>query len=115
MGRSRNLIGTDPPFHDVLRRVVNRGFTPRRIAAWEPRIRELVAECMAKLHRGEPFDVVRDLSVPVPTIVISEMLGVEPERREDFKRWSDHVIAGTSGSGRGRGFADGIGKPFSPG
>lgn len=105
-GRGRNLIGTDPPDHDVLRRIVNRGFTPRRIAIWEKRIRELVEECMARLRRGEEFDLVRDLAVPVPTVVIAELLGVEAERREDFKRWSDGIIAGTSGSRREAGWRD---------
>lgn len=105
-GRGRNLIGSDPPDHDVLRRVVNRGFTPRRIAVLEERIRALVADCMGGLRRGEEFDLVRDLAVPVPTIVIAELLGVEPERRDDFKRWSDGIIAGTSGSGRKAGWRE---------
>jgi cytochrome P450 len=105
-GRGRSLIGSDPPHHDVLRRIVNRGFSPRRMAAWEPRIRELVDECMAKLRRGDEFDLVRDLAVPVPTVVISELLGVEAERREDFKRWSDGIISGLSGSGRRAGWRE---------
>jgi cytochrome P450 len=102
LGTSRNLIAADPPRHDAMRAIVNRGFTPRRIAAWEPRVRELVDECMQRLRRGEEFDVIRDLSVPVPTVVIAELLGVEPGRRDDFKRWSDAIISGTSGSRRGR-------------
>jgi cytochrome P450 len=104
LGRGRHLIVSDPPHHDDLRRIVNRGFTPRRISAWEPRLRQLVDGCMEKLRRGEPFDVIRDLAVPVPTIVIAELLGVEPARRDDFKRWSDTMISATSGSGRAAGF-----------
>ena len=104
MARGRHLIFSDGEMHDGLRRIVNRGFTPRRIAAWEPRLRELVEGCMDELHRGGPFDVIRDLAVPVPTIVIAELLGVEPERRDDFKRWSDHLISATSGTGRKAGF-----------
>jgi cytochrome P450 len=59
---------------------------------------------VAKLRRGEPFDVIRDLAVPVPTIVIAELLGVEAERRADFKRWSDALIAATGGAARAAGF-----------
>ena len=104
MARSRNLIVTDPPQHDVLRKIVNRGFTPRRIAAWEPRIRELVDSCMGRLREDGTFDVIADLAVPVPVIVVAEMLGVESERRDDFKRWSDRLIEGITGSRRRDGF-----------
>jgi len=104
LGRSRNLIVSDPPQHDDLRKIVNRGFTPRRVAAWEPRIRQLVAECMEQVEEAGSFDVIRDLAVPVPVIVVAEMLGVEPERRADFKRWSDTLIEGITGSRRREGF-----------
>jgi cytochrome P450 len=103
--KARNLIAEDPPVHGTLRNVVNRGFTPRRIAAWEPRIRALAAEHLAPLRRGERYDVVRDLAIPLPVTIIAEMLGVEPARRADFKRWSDAFIAGTTGSGRARPFS----------
>jgi cytochrome P450 len=98
---ARNLIAEDPPRHGVLRAIVNRGFTPRRVAAWEPRAREIVAECVARMRDGDAFDVVHDLAIPLPVRIIAEMLGVEPERRADFKRWSDQLIAALSGSGRG--------------
>jgi cytochrome P450 len=104
MARSRNLIASDPPQHDVLRSIVNRGFTPRRISAWEPRIRELVSKFMERVRGGQGCDIIADVAVPVPVIVVSEMLGVEPERRADFKRWSDIMIEGVTGSRRREGF-----------
>lgn len=104
MARSRNLIVSDPPQHDVLRTIVNRGFTPRRIAAWEPRVRDLVEECMQRLRGGDRCDIIADIAVPVPVIIVAEMLGVEPERRGDFKRWSDTLIEGITGSRRRDGF-----------
>ncbi len=58
MHKRLSLIASDGARHDELRAIVNRGFTPRRIAVWEPRARDLVAECVAKLARGEPFDLV---------------------------------------------------------
>jgi cytochrome P450 len=102
----RSLIAQDGAVHTGMRAIVNRGFTPRRVRGWEPRIRELVDESMAKLHGPDPFDVVRDLAVPLPVAIIAEMLGVEPERRADFKRWSDTTIHYISGSGRANRFAD---------
>jgi cytochrome P450 len=105
MLQARNLISTDPPQHEVMRKIVSRGFTPRRIASYEERVRAVVDSCMATLRRGGAFDLVADLAIPVPTVIIAEMLGVEPERHADFKRWSDLVISQATGSGRGRSFA----------
>ncbi|TMA36062.1 MAG: cytochrome P450 [Deltaproteobacteria bacterium] len=90
--KARNLIAEDGERHSSMRAIVNRGFTPRQIAEWEPRVREVVEECLAPLRRGEPFDVVADLAVPVPVTIIAEMLGVPPELHRDFKRWSDFTI-----------------------
>ncbi len=95
-----SVITSDPPRHDALRSIVNRGFTPRQVRSWEPRMREIVAGCMHKLHAGQPFDVVHDLAIPLPVTIIAELLGVGPERHADFKRWSDDIIAGSSGSQR---------------
>jgi cytochrome P450 len=95
-----SLITSDPPQHDALRAIVNRGFTPRQVSSWEPRMREIVAGCMQKLHAGETFDVIHDLAIPLPVSIIAELLGVGPERHADFKRWSDDIIAGSSGSQR---------------
>lgn len=95
---SRNLIAEDPPRHGVMRQIVNRGFTPRRIASWEPRVREIVGECIGRLRDGESFDLVGELAIPVPVRIIAEMIGVEPERFEEFKHWSDAMIAGLTGS-----------------
>jgi cytochrome P450 len=94
---SRMLIAVDPPDHTRLRRLVNRGFTPRRIALLEPRVREIARECVAKvLSRGE-MDLVRDLAIPLPVTLIAQMLGVETGRIDQFKHWSDAVAVGYSG------------------
>jgi len=96
----RNLIAQDGERHASMRAIVNRGFTPRQIADLEPRVRQVVEECVAPLRRGEPFDLVADLAVPVPVTIIAEMLGVPAEQHRDFKRWSDHAIAMTTGPDR---------------
>jgi cytochrome P450 len=101
---ARNLIAEDGERHASLRAIVNRGFTPRRIAAWEDRIRELVEACSAPLRQGRDFDVMRDLAVPVPVTIIAEMLGVPTARLADFKRWSDLVIEVATGPARERPF-----------
>jgi cytochrome P450 len=108
---SRNLIAEDPPRHGPLRNLVSRGFTPRRIAAWEPRVRAVTRECMVRLRERNEFDLVTDLAIPLPVQIISEMLGVEPDLRHDFKRWSDQLVAGSTGSGR---TLDPVASGFAP-
>jgi cytochrome P450 len=105
---SRMLIQEDGAVHLRMRDLVNRGFTPRRIQRLETRIRELVAGCLAELGRKPEFDLVTELNIPLPVTVIAELLGVEPERRRDFKRWSDGIITGGTGSAMNRPLDSGV-------
>jgi cytochrome P450 len=93
-----NMISSDPPVHTRLRKLVNRAFTPRAIAEMESRIREIARQLIADLNGLEEFDLVTEFSTPLPVIVIAEMLGIEPERRHQFKRWSEDLTAITSGA-----------------
>ena len=93
-----SLIGADGSRHEALRSIVNRGFTPSRIAAWEPRVRAIVGAQLRGLAPGEPFDVIEDLAVPLPVTIIAEMLGVDAGRRADFKRWSNALVSMMSGA-----------------
>ncbi|HKC50140.1 MAG TPA: cytochrome P450, partial [Myxococcota bacterium] len=95
---ARSVVFADPPVHDALRSIVNRGFTPRRIAELEPRIREIARACIAGVRPKGELDLVQDLAIPLPVTVISELLGVDPERRADFKRWSDAIVANSLGA-----------------
>ncbi|HEX5493726.1 MAG TPA: cytochrome P450 [Mycobacteriales bacterium] len=88
------MLRADPPRHRQLRGLVTSGFTAQMVARMAPRIRAVADTALDRaLHRGT-FDVVADLAYPLPVIVISELLGVPAERRGDFKRWSDAVLAG---------------------
>jgi cytochrome P450 len=98
---ARSLIAADPPVHGPMRSLVNRGFTPRRIAALEPRIREITRSALAAVEEKGEFDLVEDLSIPLPVAVIAEVLGVEPERHADFKRWSDCMVSAVTGGAEG--------------
>ena len=97
---ARNLIAEDGERHRGMRNIVNRGFTPRQIMSWEPRARAIVGEIMRDLRTRQHFDLVESLSIPLPVTLIAEMLGVERERLQDFKRWSDVIIGHSTGSGR---------------
>jgi cytochrome P450 len=95
---SRSLIASDPPIHGPMRSVVNRGFTPRRIAELEARVRAIARSTLAAFEGKTDFDLVTDLFTPLPVTVIAELLGVEPERAPDFKHWSDCVVTGSTGA-----------------
>lgn len=94
------IISSDPPDHSPIRLTVNRGFTPRRIADWEERVREISEECVHGAEDEDCFDVVEMLAAPLPMRIIAEMLGVDGDRIADFRRWSTGAIDAISGSGR---------------
>jgi cytochrome P450 len=96
--RSSMMIATDPPDHTRLRGLVNRGFTPRRIAALEPRLREIASACLDPVLHSGRMDLMRDFAIPFPVTVIAQLLGVESERHGLFKHWSDTVVIGLSGA-----------------
>ena len=87
------MIQMDPPRHDQMRSIVNRAFTPRRIAALEPRVREITRELVDAIIERGSGDLVPDLAVALPTIVIAELLGVPVEDRTEFRAWSDAMVA----------------------
>jgi cholest-4-en-3-one 26-monooxygenase len=82
----------DPPDHTRYRKLVNRGFTPRMIAALEPHVRELtVAIVEAALAKGE-CDFVVDVAAELPLEVIAELLGVPREDRHKLFDWSNRMV-----------------------
>ncbi len=90
------ILDMNPPDHTRLRKLANKGFLPRLIRALEPRVQEITQELIASLRSRAEGDLVSNLSGPLPVTVIAEMLGVESERLDEFKRWSDDVVLGTS-------------------
>jgi cholest-4-en-3-one 26-monooxygenase len=91
------MISMDDPEHAKRRRLVSRGFTPRRVADQEARIGEICDGLLDRaLQRGE-CDFVWDVAAWLPLIVIADMLGVAPEDHERLLRWSDLLLEGTAG------------------
>lgn len=81
-----SLLTTDPPGHNRLRRMVAREFTVRRIRDLAPRITEIVDDHLdAMAATGPPTDLVADFALPIPSLVISELLGVPPGDRDAFQ------------------------------
>ncbi|MGH4020050.1 MAG: cytochrome P450 [Pseudonocardiaceae bacterium] len=85
------LTQIDPPEHRALRHLVSSAFTPRTVAALEPRIRAVTGELLDAT--GERFDLVDALAFPLPVIVIAELLGLPTEDRELFRTWADGLFS----------------------
>jgi len=86
------MVSMDRPEHLVRRNLVNRGFTPRRVAAYEPRIREICTQIIDRVAERGECDFVRDVAAPLPLIVIGDMLGVDEANHDRLLRWSDDLM-----------------------
>jgi len=89
-----SMINLDDPGHKRRRNLVNRGFTPRRVAAHEPSLRKLTNELLdAVSPRGE-CDFVTEVAQWIPMAVIGDMLGMPRENHAELLRWSDELLGG---------------------
>ncbi len=95
-----SMINLDDPDHKRRRSLINRGFTPRRIADREGEIRQICRKLIDEVAPKGRCDLVRDLAAPLPMIVIGNMLGVEVGDRDRLLRWSDDLVQGTSSTAR---------------
>jgi cytochrome P450 len=85
--RAGNLLGLDPPEHQRLRRMLTGEFTVRRMKRLEPRIVEIVDQHLEAMESsGPPIDLVANFALPIPSLVICELLGVPYSDRKDFQR-----------------------------
>lgn len=87
-----SIVGLDGDDHSRLRAIVNRGFTPRRIAQLEQEMRAVAGEFVDGLVSDQYGDLMAGFAVPFPTTVIASILGIDPGRRSDFRRWSEYVV-----------------------
>ena len=93
---AESILYVDPPRHVAMRRIVNRGFTVRRVAELTPIIEQIVADVLDAIDAELPIDAVDAISAPVPILMIAHMLGVPAEDLPTFRIWSDAIaIAAT--------------------
>jgi cytochrome P450 len=86
------MIAYDPPAHTRLRRIVAHPFTPRQIEGLRPRVERIAIDLLEPLLGAGTVDWVEEVALPLPVWVIAELMGVPPERRADFKRWSAATV-----------------------
>jgi cytochrome P450 len=87
-----SLLHLDDPDHKRIRGLVSQAFNQRSVEAFRPRIRAIAEHLLDAVSGRESFDVIEAFAAPLPTIVIAEMLGVDPAAQAQFKRWSDALV-----------------------
>lgn len=92
--REPSMLFMDDPGHRRVRGLINKAFTPKAVEAQRPRIRAIAQALLAEVDAAPcTFDLMARFAAPFPVIVIAEMLGIDPARHDDFKRWSDASVA----------------------
>ena len=87
------LVDEGEPRHTQLRNLINRGFTPRMVKKLEVAFRAIATEAIDAIAPRGACDFVEDIAVPLPLLLIAEMIGIRREDRDRFHRWSDAMIA----------------------
>ncbi|NMO97846.1 cytochrome P450 family protein [Paenibacillus lemnae] len=91
-----NMLFSDPPDHKRLRGLVQKSFTPHKIAGMRSRIQAIADELLDQTSGREEMNLIDDYAFPLPIIVISEMLGVPLEDRDKFRIWSNSIIGASN-------------------
>jgi cholest-4-en-3-one 26-monooxygenase len=91
------MIDMDDPAHLRRRKLVNRGFTPRRVAGQGERVRQICDQILDRICEQGECDFVWDVAAPLPLIMIADALGIAPQDRDTLMRWSDDLLRGLTG------------------
>lgn len=91
-----NGLVSDAPMHTFFRQLVQPAFTPRAIAALQPRLEEIAGALLDAVAERPVWDLHDDLAFPLPVTIICEIFGIPTEDIEQFKRWSDASVAALS-------------------
>ncbi len=89
-----SIIGLDGERHIRQRRLLNQGFSPRVIRAMETRVRQVVTEVLDAVADRGSCDFVSDIAIPLPLVVIAELMGLPVEDRSRLGGWSDRMMGG---------------------
>lgn len=92
MGLLPMIQQMDPPRHHALRSLLWKAFSPKRVAAMEPRVRELASGLIDSFFARGRCDLLHDFCAQLPSLVIGELIGIPPDRRESFLSWTEALI-----------------------
>lgn len=90
------MISMDDPAHRRRRALINRGFTPRRVDALEPKVSQMCRSIIDRICEQGSCDFVWDVAAPLPLLVIAELLGFDEDTYDDLLRWSDDMLRATT-------------------
>lgn len=93
---TQHMLSKDKPDHSRLRGLVNKAFSPRMVDQMRSRIQLVTRELLMKVHGQQRIDLISDYALPIPTTIISEMMGVPANDREKFNRWTNAVMQVTT-------------------
>ncbi|WP_419844760.1 cytochrome P450 [Candidatus Poriferisocius sp.] len=96
-----SIISMDPPEHTRYRKLVSRSFTPRSIGNYEALVREIISGYLDPLMGRRQFDILEEFAAPFPVEIISTILGVPPEDRQQIRHWTDAMLHREEGSAMG--------------
>src|SRR4051812_42641093 len=87
----KRLGGTNGAHHTRLRKLAQKAFTPRMVALMEDRIADIAEELIAPLSRTEPIELISQYAFHLPLIVISEMLDISTDDRDNLRTWANSL------------------------
>ncbi|EFU40305.1 cytochrome P450 [Paenibacillus vortex V453] len=93
---STNMLFADPPDHKRLRGLVQKGFTPQRIADMRSHIQDIADTLLHEASAKDTMNLIDEYAFKLPIIVISEILGVPTEDQDKFRLWSNSIIGASN-------------------
>jgi cytochrome P450 len=91
---AKNLLNLDPPDHTRLRKLVAKAFTTRSVAPLRPRIEQIADELLDEMVDQDTVELLESYAYPLPIRVITELLGIPFDDREQFTQWSKTMVDG---------------------
>ena len=96
--KARPIVMMDPPEHTAMRRLVSRPMTPRQVAPVEGQVRAFMTDKLDAVADAGETDIVQALFKPLPSYLVALYLGVPPEDRVLFDRWTERIVQATAES-----------------
>ncbi|MCP5095163.1 MAG: cytochrome P450 [Chloroflexi bacterium] len=90
---NKNMLFSDPPDHTRLRALVTQAFTPRRIEQVRVRVQEIADELLDSVMAAGEMDLIAEYALPLPVVVICDMLGIPKPDQQMVSEWSQSIIS----------------------